>query len=271
MPGGGILCYYRDSDNKPYILVGKESTWLSDHVKRQEFTLSTGRRGLLLADLPDLATNLEFSTDTAKDVVIPHFRIIAEELSAQLGYRIQFEQPTLLDGGGGCYTRFRYLKPYPFSQWSLPKGSSPPPRPAIAETKLETAFREFYEETGFNLTTVVGLNPDELVNLTPRDDYNFYKFRVREALISEILKKVNNRKGLHYSELFDIKFMDRDEYIKNRENDKRITEEDREKGVKDSFNKKSSAVIDAFLGYAVGGRRKTKRRNSRKHRTRRRK
>ena len=190
--GGGIVVYYKSTDNKHYVLVGKESKWLREI--NPTITLDGKDRPLAGAVSTDPA-NLEYSAQGSIDFAKMDFTGRAARLSVALKKRIQFDQPVAHSSGKGWTTNYRFL-PDAF-KYGVPKGGSNP-----SEVTRATALREFGEEIGLALDPSIVTGPIETV-----DHYDFYRVDCSKELKGNIEAAVAGRAARHYSELFDIEFM----------------------------------------------------------------
>lgn len=124
-------------------------------------------------------------------------------MSESLGLRVQYEQPTQIEGTMPVEWKTKYrVLPDQF-KFGIPKGRRIPP-----ETLIDTARREFSEEIGGEIRADL-LNDCGMFN-----GYQVYHFHFNERDLSPLLRKLEERVNNHYSELFDVQFHKLDDIVR---------------------------------------------------------
>ena len=253
--GAAALIYFKSNadDRNPLVLIGKESVFEfperpPPHAPDHDPALISVTIGGHLKTRDYLQTYAGDATDATKRLAFERFRTRAREISAARGHRVQFSQ--LVHNDGHWKTTFRKLHPEPDQiKTGIPKG-----RREGAETAFANAQRETSEETGFIL--MEGRAPPEFPVFSFQG-YTFFPYPLTPEEHAAVGAKADERMGLRYSELFNLRFVPLETVLNDHDAD-RI-----------HLNRKSQVALLALSAamhgraYAIPGRGGRRRRSSR--------
>ena len=202
--GAGIIVWFTDRNEK-YVLVGKESRYLTD-ISFDAITIKMIQM-LQKTDDTDLTTANKYFTKTSKDIendisANPIKTGIMKKEGAVLPIRIHYDIPTpRKDTTTGYSVQYRYL-PQNFKRGIVKGGVEP-----IDKTREDTARREFKEEVGIDLSSDALLTP----LITTKNDYVIFTHEIErdskqtlKAKVDVINERISKRgrKG----EVYDLVF-----------------------------------------------------------------
>jgi len=251
--GAGIIVWFTDRNEK-YVLVGKESRYLTDIP----FDATTTKMIQMLqkTDDTDLTTANKYFTKTSKDIendisANPIKTGIMKKEGAVLPLRIHYDIPTPRKDTTGYSVQYRYL-PQNFKRGIVKGGVEP-----IDKTREDTARREFKEEVGIDL----GSDALLIKLITTKNDYVIFTHEIEtdpkqtlKAKVDSINKRISERgrKG----EVYDLVFKPLTPILS--EIDKTPT----------AYNLTSREAIKAFATtHSKGGRRRSRTKGRRCSRT----
>jgi len=262
-----IIWFNDDRTGEPFILVGKESVYVSDLYEnddgRQKQNLTRDQLGeydLLnaLKNTPNLyltedeknlkkeAENLKTAKETFKERA-EELEQILESRFVQLGIkdkRIKFDTPEKKNDGG-YEVNYRYL-PNNFKRGIIKGGIDG----ADKNTK-DTIIREIAEEVGINVPLEVPI----LIGTS--GGYDIYSIDIQQRNVKNFMNAIESRNDRRSGEVFDLLF-------------KTIPQIESQKS---EYNTKSIGAIESFknnlknLNNSSGGKRKPKTKKTKKNKT----
>lgn len=242
--GAGIIVWYKDQNEK-YLLVGKESTHLTD----LPFDPTTKKMIEIFEEYKDdndlPKANIYFAERARaieKDILADPAKRSIIESRAVMPIRIQYDIPTPREDSIGYSVKYRYLDKN-FKRGIVKGGVEP-----IDKTREDTARREFHEEVGINLTGAL------LIPLTTTQGYEIFTHEIisttnLKVKVDGIIKRISDRgrKG----EVYELGFKPLSIILNEiRENPR-------------AYNVKSREAIEVFANSEVrkptqGGRRRSR-------------
>jgi ADP-ribose pyrophosphatase YjhB (NUDIX family) len=187
--GAGVVILLVDGGGNRFVLTGKESSYVRDNhpvVDLNEGAGPQSLRDVLEHGVADKAASRAL------------FKRRAELIQAQLGFTVQFAQPTM-DNALGIYTT-SYRRLGQNFKYGIPKG-----RREGGETALANATRELEEETGINAHLNDGHRQPDVAG-PGGSVYAIFMKRATEQDAIMILNRVGQRANERYGELFELKF-----------------------------------------------------------------
>lgn len=171
-------------------LIGKESNFLRDTASRE--ALAPFETAFLPASLNPAAVHVYFGE-------------IARQLGIIYNTRVQYDTPKYNAEIGSATVRLRVLSETGY-KYGITKGGI---EPIDKSDLLNTAMREFKEEVAD-----IPIHPERFV-LKDTGIRNIYELEITTDEYIQILEEINNRHSTMYGELFDIKFLTKEEiYMK---------------------------------------------------------
>lgn len=167
-------------------LIGKESIFLRDTMSRE-----------ILApfEYAKLPCNLDIS------VIHGYFSEIARHIGILYNMRVQYDTPKYNPFTGDASVRLRILSAIGY-KYGIVKGGIE----SVDENDLkQTAIREFKEEIAD-----IHISADRLV-LKDQTERNIYELEITQTEYTQILEEIIRRYDTMYGELFDVRFLTKDE------------------------------------------------------------
>jgi hypothetical protein len=215
-----IIWFYSQKYREPFLLVGKESKFVSDKYS------ASSDHGRHIQELESFKPTSGLSETDLYNEISENFRLKSKQLESQLGIgRIHYDTP-VFDSATGNYTvHFRYLdNGY---KRGLIKGGM-----EDKESPIDAIIREVGEETGTSITA----KRSELVELGVCERNMVFTLDIGDEvamkkMISNIEQRVAKRKG----EVFELSFKQLSQVVPLLESGK--------------FNRKSECAIHLFIDY----------------------
>ena len=206
--GSSIIIWFYDEEIKqPIILVGKESKYVTDILKKPEKT-EIERKQVFEGNI---TSSKEYFSRTARDL----------EKSLGIG-RIQFDTP--LETSTGSYeVKYRFLDKS--SRRGIIKGGRDN---KTNENPKDTIIREVAEEIGMNIPK------EELVDLGICDSYQVYSLDIKKSKYKFFIDRIKERNAVRSGEVFDLSFKPINLILENLDK-------------KNEYNAKSKCALELFI------------------------
>ena len=179
--GSGIILYYK-KDNETFVLVGKETKYLSDY----------------LLDLSLNIINDKIHMDQAKHIFSERAKqlSITDVLNDHILRNVTYDTPVFENN---CWNTNMRIIPIEDFNYGIPKGG----KKDNDDNPIKTALREFKEEIAN-----IELNEELLKFITIERGYHFYSYEIDKENVIKIKKKIKKYIIKHFGELQDIQFME---------------------------------------------------------------
>lgn len=179
--GSGIILYYK-KDNETFVLVGKETKYLSDY----------------LLDLSLNIINDKIHLDQAKHIFSERAKelSIIDILNDKIIRNVTYDTPVFENN---CWNTNMRIIPIEDFNYGIPKGG----KKDNDDNPIKTALREFKEEIAN-----IELNEELLKFITIERGYHFYSYEIDKENVIKIKKKIKKYIIKHFGELQDIQFME---------------------------------------------------------------
>lgn len=179
--GSGIILYYK-KDNETFVLIGKETKYLSDY----------------LTDLSLNVINDKINLDQAKHIFSERAKqlSITDVLNDNILRNVTYDTPVFENN---CWNTNMRIIPIEDFNYGIPKGG----KKDNDNNPIETALREFKEEIAN-----IELDKELLKFITIERGYHFYSYEIDKENVIKIKKKLKKYLIKHFGELQDIQFME---------------------------------------------------------------
>jgi hypothetical protein len=179
--GSGIILYYK-KDNETFVLIGKETKYLSDY----------------LTDLSLNAINDKINLDQAKHIFSERAKqlSITDVLNDNILRNVTYDTPLFENN---CWNTNMRIIPIEDFNYGIPKGG----KKDNDDNPIKTALREFKEEIAN-----IELNEELLKFITIERGYHFYSYEIDKENVIKIKKKIKKYIIKHFGELQEIQFME---------------------------------------------------------------